>query len=221
MRIACITYRTWASNIYTNLENVYQNDHTFLIWNCKEEFDSKALIDFNPDLILWYGWSWMVDQLFIDNYESIMLHPSPLPKYRGGSPIQNQIINGEKTSAITLFRMTNELDTGDIYKQLKISLHGSLQEIFTRISDLGFSATCDIFDKNYQLTPQDESKATFYKRKKPKDSEITIEEINTKSADYLYNKIRMLNAPYPNAYIKTADNRKLFIIKSKIEDKTL
>ena len=67
-----------------------------------------------------------------------MLHPSPLPKYRGGSPIQNQIINGEKNSAVTLFKMTRNLDDGDIYKQIPFSLKGSLDDIFNRIIKLGY-----------------------------------------------------------------------------------
>ena len=46
-----------------------------------------------------------------------MLHPSPLPKYRGGSPIQNQIINGESKSAVTLFKINNKIDQGDIIYQ--------------------------------------------------------------------------------------------------------
>ena len=42
-------------------------------------------------------------------------------------------------------------------------------------------------------------------------SEITVEEISTKSGEYLYNKIRMLQDPYPNAFIKTSDGKKLKI----------
>ena len=96
MNIACISYRDWALKIYSKLESNISKNHNFLIFRNKDEFDSKKLIDFQPDLILWYGWSWIVDNIFVDKYTSIMLHPSPLPKYRGGSPIQNQIINGEK-----------------------------------------------------------------------------------------------------------------------------
>ena len=43
-----------------------------------------------------------------------MLHPSPLPKFRGGSPIQNQIIRNKKKSMVTIFRINNILDGGDI-----------------------------------------------------------------------------------------------------------
>ncbi len=216
MNIACITYRDWAINIYDRIKEVYEDKHCFLIWKTKESFNANKLKEFKPDLILWYGWSWIVDDEFIKNYESIMLHPSPLPKYRGGSPIQNQIINNEKLGAVTLFRMNEGLDKGDIYQQLPLSLLGTLDEIFGRISNLGFTATCNLIEKNYSLTPQNDSNSTYFKRRKPKDSEITLEELKNKSSVYLYNKIRMLNDPYPNAYIKTSDGKKLYLLNAKV-----
>lgn len=216
MNIACITYRDWALDIYDKIYDIYKDKHNFLIWRTKDDFDASLLKEFKPDLILWYGWSWIVEETFVNDYESIMLHPSPLPKYRGGSPIQNQIINGEKIGAVSLFRMNEGLDKGDIYQQLPMSLTGTLDDIFRRISDLGFAATCDIINNNYTLRTQDELKSSYYKRRSLKDSEITIEELQTQSSEYLHNKIRMLNDPYPNAFIRTINGEKLYLIKSKI-----
>ena len=216
MKIACITYRDWALDIYLKVKETYP-EHTFLVWGTKEDFNHEKLIAFNPDLILWYGWSWIIKGDLINEYESIMLHPSPLPKYRGGSPIQNQIINGEKLGAVTLFRMTKELDKGDIYVQLSMSLDGSLDQVLSRISDLGFAATCKILDGDYTPIPQNEESASYFKRRKPEDSEITVEEIKTKSAKYLHDKIRMLNDPYPNAYIVSADGTRLILKDSFLE----
>ena len=218
MNIACITYRDWAIDIYDKVQEIYKDEHNFLICRKKDDFDAFQLKEFRPDLILWYGWSWIVEDTFVKDYESVMLHPSSLPKYRGGSPIQNQIINGEKIGAISLFRMNQGLDKGDIYLQLPMSLLGTLDDIFRRISDLGFAATCDIINNNYTLRIQDESKSSYYKRRSPNDSEITLSELKNSTAQYLNNKIRMLNDPYPNAYIKTFDNKKLYIIESKLEE---
>ena len=216
MNIACITYRDWALDIYDKIYDNYKHKHNFLIWREKDDFDASLLKEFKPDLILWYGWSWIVEDSFVNDYKSIMLHPTPLPKYRGGSPIQNQIINGETLGAISLFRMNEGLDKGDVYQQLPLSLDGSLNDIFRRISDLGFAATCNIIEGNYTLIPQNDSESTYFKRRTPKDSEITIEELQTKTSKYLYNKIRMLNDPYPNAYIKTKEGGMLFLIEAKL-----
>ena len=147
-----------------------------------------------------------------------MLHPSPLPKYRGGSPIQNQIINGEKNGAVTLFLMDSGIDTGPIINQKSISLEGSLNKIFDQITEVGTELTLEFLNKGYKLKEQDHSMATSYKRRSPEESEITINEINNKDSLYLYNKIRMLKDPYPNAFIRTIDGKKLYILNAKIED---
>ena len=216
MKIMCISYRDWALKIYKKLVLEFSNKYDFKIISSKSEFDKKKIYDFNPDIILWYGWSWFVEKNFINKYNSIMLHPSPLPKYRGGSPIQNQIINGESVSAVTLFKMTENLDDGDIYFQEKFSLEGSLDQIFERIIDLGYAGTLKILNNDFKLISQDNSNATYFKRRRVEESEITIDEIKSNSAEFLHNKIRMLNDPYPNAFIKCADGKKLFLIKSKI-----
>jgi methionyl-tRNA formyltransferase len=215
MKIACITYRTWAEKIYTGLVDKYPQ-HTFLVWVKKEEYDDAELKKFKPDLILWYGWSWMIEDYFTTKYTSIMLHPSPLPKYRGGSPIQNQIINGDKSSAVTLFKITNELDAGDIFVQEPIVFEGDIEDIFDAISDVGYQATCKIIEGDYTLTEQDHGAATFCKRRKESDSEITLEELQNASGEYLYNKIRMLTGPYPRAYVRTSDNKKLYLNRASL-----
>ena len=57
---------------------------------------------------------------------------------------------------------------------------------------------------------------SLYKRRRKADSEITLQEIKTKSSVYLYNKIRMLTDPYPNAFIRCKNNKKLYIIGAKL-----
>ena len=57
----------------------------------------------------------------------------------------------------------------------------------------------------------------IYSRRKPRDSEITLKDLKTKSANYLYNKIRMLQSPYPNAYIKTVDGKKIYLTKASLK----
>ena len=217
MKIACLSYRSWALKIYDQLKDKYEKKHQFLIFDNKESYNREKLLEFNPDLILWYGWSWIVEDIFVDDFTSVMLHPSPLPKYRGGSPIQNQIIKGEIKSAVSLFKMTKNLDDGDIYFQIPFSLSGNLSDIFLRITNLGFSATCLIIEGDYTLTPQDHNEKSFCKRRKPSDSEITLDELSNKPAEYIYNKIRMLADPYPNAYIVSSDNKKIYLTEAKID----
>jgi methionyl-tRNA formyltransferase len=216
MRVACVGYRNWALNIYDRL--VTSTDHTFLIFRSKAQFNLDALDDFKPDLVLFYGWSWIVSADLLERHTCLMLHPSPLPRYRGGSPIQNQIIAGETSSKVSLFVMTDRLDAGDLVGQQHLSLNGTLDEIFKRIEDSGFELTRNLLEHGLHRIPQDDSVATYFKRRTPSDSEITAEELASQPAEYLYNKIRMLADPYPNAYILTADGKKLMITVAHIED---
>jgi methionyl-tRNA formyltransferase len=109
------------------------------------------------------------------------------------------------------------IDDGDIIRQLPMSLAGNIDDIFNRMTELGFSATCDFLKSGFNLRKQNEGEMTHYKRRNQKDSEITHEELTTKSAEYLYNKIRMLTDPYPNAYIIDKYGKKVYITDAYIK----
>ena len=188
-----------------------------IIFDTTEGANTLAIKTFQPDIILWYGWSWIIPASIVEQYDCICLHPSPLPQYRGGSPLQNQILNGEKNSAVTIFKMSSGLDEGDIIRQIPMSLKGNIENIFSRMTTLGFGATCDFLKNGYNLKPQDHSAATLFKRRKPSDSEITLDEIQNQTREYLYNKIRMLTHPYPTAFIKDKDGKRLYITSAHID----
>ena len=217
MKIICCTYRDWAKEIYNFLENTFK-EHNFIMISSKEEYSEKIIHNENPDLILWYGWSWIIPKKILKKYYSVMLHPSPLPKYRGGSPIQNQIIKGETTSAVTLFKMDGGIDTGDIIYQELFSLEGDLEDIFKHITYIGTDLSVKMLNNfpNLNLTPQDNTKSTYFNRRTPEQSEITLEELRGSTAKDLYNKIRALQDPYPNAFIKCKNGTKLYLTKSQL-----
>ena len=214
-KILCVGYRKWALNIYSKIAKNYKDGDVRVIKSYDEYCDSFVR-GYNPDYILFYGWSWIVDKDIIGDYKCIMLHPSKLPKYRGGSPIQNQIIRGVNDSAVTLFIMNEEMDSGDIVFQESMSLSGSIDDIFNRIEGLGYKGTMQFLDDPTDGVKQIEEDATYFKRRTEQQSEITLDELKRESAEYLYNKIRMLGDPYPNAFIRTRDNKKLLIKFSEI-----
>ena len=215
MKIACVGYRPWALEIYDNLKR--EVGHNFLIIRSKVDFNKKTIIDFEPDIVLFYGWSWIIDPDLVDRYKCVMLHPSKLPKFRGGSPIQNQIASGVTDSAVTLFIMDEGIDTGNIIFQEDFSLSGHMDEIFERLVDVGTRGTLQFLNGNCVEKKQDSSHATYYKRRSPRQSELTIEELKTLTGKEIYDKIRMLEDPYPNAYIKTIDGKKIRIKLAELE----
>ena len=216
MKIVCVGDRKCALEIYERLKIFYGTSHDIVIFD-KDNYSETSLTQENPDMVLFYGWSWKISPSIIEKYMCLMLHPSPLPKYRGGSPIQNQIINGETQSAVTIIEMTDKLDAGDILAQESISLDGNIKEILKRLTRVGTRLTKRIVSGNIAKRKQDETEATFYNRRKEKDNEITVREILSQDSQYLYNKIRMLGDPYPYAYIKTVDGKKLLIKDVSIE----
>jgi len=155
MKVAYFGYRKWTESILRNLEDNEFEIDAFTIHDSEyssNEFRGEEMTVFNPkeiseldldkyDALLFYGWSWIIKQDIVDNKVCVCLHPSPLPKYRGGSPIQNQIISGEGTSAVSLFKMGKGLDDGPIYYQESFSLSGNLKEIFSRIVEVGSRLT--------------------------------------------------------------------------------
>ena len=207
-------YRDWGIEIYNRIKIYF--DVTLI--NSKDEFEHLGHLFIEDDTIFFLGWSWIVDDEIINKCNCICLHPSPLPKYRGGSQIQNQIINDDIISAVTLFKMNEKLDEGDILFQEELLLDKEINDIFDGIIRLGIVGIYNILDGNFEPVKQDNSESTYYKRLTPDKSEITLDEIKNKPARYLYNKIRMLNDPYPNAYIKCKDGSKLYLTKSYYND---
>ena len=212
MKILFCAYRQWAKNIYNNLNKDYDLEL------CESQSDLHNLNPKNYRMVLFVGWSDIVNSNWTDNVECICVHPSELPKYRGGSPIQNQIIAGEKWSAISLFKMNDKIDCGDIVAQTKFSLSGSLDNVFNRIEKLSTSMIEDILSNPFcnTYTKQDESSATHCKRRTPDMSEIKMQDFANCTAEELYNKIRCLQHPYPLPYVECKNNTKLYLTGASI-----
>lgn len=241
MKVVGVGYRRWAYDIFNSLGietvittandklrefDIFEDDvkefpDVYKVKHLVKLVDEKNnLVEFvkEADILLFYGWSWMVPMEVIDNKICICLHPSKLPEYRGGSPIQNQIIDGVVDSAVTLFRMDNDLDHGNIIGQSLLDLSGSIDSIFDDMVHYGILLTKEMLRTNdFVGVPQDHSKATFCKRRKPKDSEITLEEIKTSTSKQLSDKIRALQYPYPLPYIVCGDGKRLFFYMAEAE----
>ena len=175
MKILCFGYRAWALAIYENIREI-RNIEVSVI-----EEKSLVTLNFieteNPDLILFYGWSWKIENEILLRYKCLMLHPSDLPQYRGGSPIQNQILNGVKISAVSIFRMANEMDAGPILKKAPLMLTGDIDDIFDRLTIIGTSLTIEIVTRYPEEVLQNSAEATNFPRRLPYMSEITTADL--------------------------------------------
>ena len=206
-------YRDWAIDLYNRLSKKYR---IHLITSPKT-LTIKRIQKINPKMIFFPDWSWIIPTEIVKNYQCVCFHESNLPKFRGGSPIQNQIIRGIKKTKTTAFLMDEGLDTGDILLQRSLSLEGSLDNIFEQMISNDYQMIIKIINGKYAIKKQC-GKPTTYKRRKPEESELT--NLNY-SKRYLYNFIRMLADPYPNAYLKVGTHKIIFksakLIKNKLE----
>ena len=160
----------------------------------------------DPKIIFFPDWSWIIPEIIVKEFQCVCFHESNLPKFRGGSPIQNQIIRNVKKTKTTSFIMNEKVDAGDILLQKELSLEGSLDNILSRMIDNDYFLINKIIDGKFKKQKQT-GKITTYKRRKPEESEL---ETLDHSKKYLYNFIRMLADPYPNAFIRIGDKKIIF-----------
>lgn len=205
MRVLFCGYREWAIRIFGDIRRRV-DEEVFLV-DSPGELDVVASA-LHPDLCLFFGWSWMVPPAILQQCLCLCLHPSMLPKYRGGSPLQHQIIDGLTEGGLTLFRMTDEMDAGPILYQEPLSLEGNMRDILCRLTDRGGRMALRAIREfhNLKFRPQ-EGEPTLYRRRKPHESQI----VEFPSALEVHNKVRALGDPYPNAFITCQDGSKLYL----------
>lgn len=111
---------------------------------------------------------------------TINIHYSLLPKWRGASPLEASLLNGDEETGISIQQMEYKLDSGPILaeEKIEISINDTKEEIKNELINLGANCLCDILPKikNREINPkiQDESKATFCKKIKKEHGEIDL-----------------------------------------------
>lgn len=215
--VGTVEYREEAINYrrYANLHYLNPKDGVAL----EELARSHALT-----LALFYGWSWIVPNSLTQSLDCLCLHPSLLPKYRGGTPFQHQILNGETEGGLTIFKMTDVLDGGPILQQRQFSLEGTLADILQRVVDHGTEATLEIirqYERGLVAMTLQENLDQFppYKRRKPSESERTLAQLAETSAHDFYNFVRALDDPFPNCFIRLPQGAKLLVKEVEIIDR--
>lgn len=154
---------------------------------------------------------------------TVNLHGSLLPQYRGAAPINWAIINGEKETGVTTFKLQHEIDTGDILLQEKIAISenetaGGLHDRMKTIgANLLVKTVQGLADNSLVEKPQSSVAAEFSTEIKhaPKIFTETCKIDWQKPVDDVYNLIRGLS-PYPAAFT-TLNGKTLKIYKAEKE----
>lgn len=174
----------------------------------------EQLIALESDLIVTAAFGQLLPEKLLEapKLGAINVHASLLPKYRGGAPIHQAIIDGETKTGITIMYMAKKLDAGDIIAQRAIDIEqqDDVGTMHDKLSFLGADLLKEtlpaIINGTNNRQPQDDSEATFASNISRDDEKIDWQQ----PAEAIYNHIRGLS-PWPVAYTIMDDaNMKLY-----------
>jgi methionyl-tRNA formyltransferase len=208
-----LSEKFWHVDLFLNLKKKFKEDEWIHI-RTKSEFTLDYLNEIKPDKVFIPHWSYIIPESIFTIYECIVFHMTDLPYGRGGSPLQNLIIRGHETTKITAIKVSNGIDTGDIYLKKTLNLNGTAKEIFISATPIIEEMVVEILKNDIFPIPQI-GEVVEFKRRKPENSNI----INLKEINEIYDYIRMLDCEgYPNAFIET-DLIKIEFSKAQINSK--
>lgn len=192
----------WNIDIFENLKQHFNQYNWFWIQDNKL-LTVEYLLKINPKYIFFPHWSFKISQDIYENFECILFHMTDLPYGRGGSPLQNLILEKKEKTKISAIKVESEIDSGAIYLKKPLDLHGNAQGIFSRASVIIEKMISEIILVS-PIPKKQEGVPYYFKRRKPSQSEI----LNLKGIDECYDFIRMLDSEgYPKAFFETNNLR--------------
>ncbi len=160
--------------------------------------------------------------LAIPKLGAFNIHTSILPKYRGAAPIQYALLNGDKSTGVSIQKMVKQMDAGDLvhFQSIEIGNNETGGQLYTRLKFLAALSTntfiSDILSNKIVYTPQKHEEATFAPTLKKEDGFLDF--IND-SAEKIFNKVRALD-PWPGTYF-TLSSMRTKVLKIEITNETL
>lgn len=178
----------------------------------------KQIKDLQPDLIVAVAYGYILPKEIIDipKFGIINVHASLLPKYRGASPIQTAILNGDKETGVTIMVIDDKMDTGPMLAQQTIAITAvdNFESLHDKLSQLGAKLLSDTLPKyiSGEVKPvaQNESDATYCQILTKEDGKIDW----NKSAEEIERQVRAFT-PWPSAWT-IWNGKNIKVIKSKV-----
>ena len=179
----------------------------------------KAFKELKPDIVVVMGYGILIPKILLNipQFGFINVHVSLLPRWRGASPIEHSIINGDKETGISIFQLEEKLDTGPILNSAstKIEDNFSKYDLTHKLNKLGTSLLHEtlptIFSNKILMKEQDDSKATYAKKITSKLRKINFND----NVNNVYNHIRAFS-PKPSAWFMH-NNQRINIIKCSMD----
>ena len=154
-----------------------------------DEGIEEAIKNQKPAFIIVAAFGQILPQSILNIAPCINLHASLLPQYRGASPVQQSLLNGDEKTGVTSMLMEAGLDTGPMLEKIEFIIPKEMR-LFALMGQLTRDACMLTLStvRNFETItpePQDESKATLCKKIKKSDGQIDFDD-----AEVIYNKYR-------------------------------
>ena len=180
----------------------------------------KDIMELNPDIIITCAYGQIIPEelIYAPKYDTINVHASLLPKYRGGAPIHHAIMNGEKEMGVTIMYTDKGMDSGDIIEKesFPVNMNDTYDIVSKKMSVLGANllkkVLPSILNGTCNRIKQNDNQKTIAPVIKREDEHINF---NNSSLN-VHNKIRGLSS-VPGAYA-VLDNLNVKILLSSLDD---
>jgi len=184
-----------------------------------EKLDSKSFKNI-PDLFIVVAYGKIIGEniLNIPTLGSINIHYSLLPKYRGASPVESAILNGDTETGVTIQKMIYKMDAGPIVakKEVNILTDEKASELKTRLIKIGgellVKTLPEFINGKIEEIEQNETEATFCKKIKKENGLIDLNADTIKN----YNKFRAY-ALWPRSFF-FQDGKRIIITDAVLEN---
>jgi methionyl-tRNA formyltransferase len=163
----------------------------------KASYESLAAIDFNVMIVAAYGL--IIPQTILDlpSFGCFNIHASLLPRWRGAAPIHRAILMGDKVTGVTIMRVVQKLDAGDMIKKTEIQIgeKDTTEQLTKRLAALGSHLMIEVMNEliskgELQYTVQDEANVTYADKVTKEESSINWQD----SSLVIVRKIRAFNS---------------------------
>jgi len=168
----------------------------------KEKEIAEAIKSENPDFIIVAAYGQILPKSILNIAPCINLHASILPKYRGASPIQQALLNGDKITGVTAMLMEEGLDSGPIlsWNVTKIDIADRKSDLFDRLARLAADLTTLTLKNFSKISPliQSSVDASYCKKIRKSDGLVTFD----LSSEEIYNRFRAYEG-WPGIYLES------------------
>ena len=171
----------------------------------KDASVQERLKSFNADIIVLVAYGLILPKAVLEmcKYGCVNIHPSLLPRWRGADPIRSTILAGDEKAGVTIMKVGEGVDDGDIYRQTEIPLdrdikYSSLHDILAIMGgELLLNVISEIESGSAKLTKQEENQATYTKKLSKEDGKIDW----SKTSEEIYRQIMALGSN-PGVYFE-------------------